>query len=237
MSVALVTGASRGIGRALCASLTGRGVTVAGAARSTIPEGTVAIPLQMDLTSEESIAAAAAAFGRTNAGQKRLDLLVNCAAMMHPSGRGENTVARLKQEDMMSVMLTNLIGPALVVKHFLPYLRKGSNPKVIQVAAGVGSVSGNAAGGWYSYRLSKTALNQLTKNLGIELGRKGIISAGLYPEMVETDFSTPYQKNNPYDVLRTPEETAERMLDVIDKLEAKPVGQFINIWSEEQIAH
>lgn len=232
MSRALVTGASRGIGHALCRHLAGRGVVVAGAARSALPAGTADIPICMDVTSEESIAAAAEAFGKHS---DRLDLLVNNAGIMHPSGRGENAVSRLKQEDMMRVISTNTVGPALVVKHFLPFLKKGKNAKVINVGAGVGSISGNAAGGWYSYRIAKTALNQLTKNLAIELKRSGISAACLYPRMVETDLSVPYRKGNPYGVLRSPEETAERMFECIEKVEIEPLGQFIDIWTGEQI--
>lgn len=228
----MVTGASRGIGAALCRNLSAKGVVVAGAARSPLPDGTAAIPLTMDITSEESIAAAAAAFGKHS---DRLDLLVNNAGLMHPSGRGENSVSRLKQDDMVQILLTNLVGPALVVKHFLPFLKKGTNSKVINVGAGVGSISGNAGGGWYSYRIAKTGLNQLTKNLAIELKRSGMMSACLYPQMVETDFSVPYRKGNPYGVLRTPDEVAERMIPIIEKLEMEPLGQFIDIWTGEQI--
>lgn len=232
MAHALVTGASRGIGQALCRNLSATGFIVAGAARSPLPAHTAAIPLTMDVTSEESIAEAAANFGKHS---NRLDLLVNNAGLMHPSGRGENTVARLKQDDMVQVLLTNLVGPALVVKHFLPFLQKGENAKVINIGAGVGSISGNAAGGWYSYRIAKTGLNQLGKNLSIELKRKGIACATLYPQMVDTDFSVPYQKGNPYDKLYKPDEVAERMLPIIEGLKIEPLGQFINIWSGEQI--
>jgi len=232
MAQAMVTGASRGIGQALCRQLHLSGVVVAGAARSPLPACTATIPLTMDVTSEESIAAAAKAFSQHS---DRLDLLVNNAGLMHPSGRGENMVARLNQEDMVQVLLTNLVGPALVVKHFLPFLKKGKNAKVINIGAGVGSVSGNAAGGWYSYRIAKTGLNQLTKNLGIELKRSGIAVASLYPRMVETDFSVPYRKGNPYGVLHTPEEVAKRMLPIIDGLQVMPLGQFIDIWTGEQI--
>jgi NAD(P)-dependent dehydrogenase (short-subunit alcohol dehydrogenase family) len=205
---------------------------VAGAARSPLPNGTADIALSMDLTSEESIAAAAESFGKHT---DRLDLLINNAGLMHPSGRGENMVGRLNQEDMTQVLLTNLVGPALVVKHFLPFLKKGTNAKVVAVGAGVGSISGNAAGGWYSYRIAKTGLNQLTKNLSIELKRSKIAVACLYPRMVETDFSIPYRKGNPYGVLRTADEVAEQMIPIIEKLEIEPLGQFLDIWTGEQI--
>lgn len=232
MAHAMVTGASRGIGRALCQHLSASGFSVAGAARSALPAGTAALSLTMDVTCEESIAAAAEAFSKHS---DRLDLLINNAGLMHKSGRGENTVARLNQADMVEVLMTNLVGPALVVKHFLPFLKNGENAKVINVGAGVGSIAGNKGGGWYSYRLAKTGLNQLSMNLAIELKRKGISVATLYPQMVETDFSVPYRKGNPYSKLHTPDEVAERMLPIINELQMEPLGQFIDIWSGEQI--
>merc|ERR1711918_31175 len=107
--------------------------------------------------------------------------------------------------------------------------------KIVAVGAGVGSVATNAAGGWYSYRVSKTALNALMKNLAIEGARNGILATTLYPEMVDTEFSVPYQKNNPYPTLRTPEETAARMMELVGALGPEDTGRFVNIWSGEDI--
>ena len=53
--------------------------------------------------------------------------------------------------------------------------------------------------------------------------------------MVDTEFAKPYLKGNPYPQLRTPEETAERMVQLIDELEATDTGRFINIWSRQDI--
>jgi NAD(P)-dependent dehydrogenase (short-subunit alcohol dehydrogenase family) len=136
---------------------------------------------------------------------------------------------------MEAVFKLNVIAPALIVKHFLPLLKKGEAPAVVNVAAGVASLEGNAAGGWYSYRASKTALNQLTKTMGLELARSQIRCVGLYPRMVETDLSQPYQRANPYGVLRTPDEAADKMLAMLAQVELKPVGRFIDIWDEKDI--
>jgi hypothetical protein len=78
---------------------------------------------------------------------------------------------------MAQVLNTNVIGPALLTKALYEPLKAASKPaagahaKVVAIGAGVGSVGTNAAGGWYSYRLSKTALNQLVRNLAIEVRR------------------------------------------------------------------
>ena len=136
---------------------------------------------------------------------------------------------------MEAVFKLNVIAPALVVKHFLPLLKKGESPAVVNVAAGVASLEGNAAGGWYSYRASKTALNQLTKTMGLELARSNIRCVGLYPRMVDTHLSKAYQKANPYGVLRSPDEAADKMLATLAQVELKPVGRFIDIWEEKDI--
>ena len=161
--------------------------------------------------------------------------------MMHPSGRGENTVRRLEACDMATVFHTNVIGPAMVTKALYPSLQRASkttgSAKIVAVGAGVGSISTNAAGGWYSYRLSKTALNALIKNLAIEGARSNVLAYSLYPQMVDTAFAQPYLKGNPYPELRTPHETAERLLQLADELGPADSGRFINIWSREDIPY
>merc|ERR1711904_262542 len=143
-------------------------------------------------------------------------------------------------------MATNVLGPALLTKELYPRLRQtpketkaGAPPsKVVAIGAGVGSVSGNAAGGWYSYRVSKTALNALIKNIAIEGGRgHNILAACMYPEMVETELSSPYVKGNPYATLRTPDETAVRMLELVDQMTPEQSGAFVNLWTGEAIPY
>ena len=246
MSSAFVTGASRGIGLALVGKLLARssgGGTVIAAARSAsrspglgalqAQHGGRLVVVDMDVTDVESVDAAA----RLCTGP--CGLLVHGAAMMHPSGKGENSVQRLEQADFSAVMATNVIGPALLTKALYPRLReaaKADQAKVVAIGAGVGSVGTNAAGGWYSYRVSKTALNALMKNLAIEGARHNVLTATLYPEMVDTEFAQPYVKNNPYPQLRTADETAARMLELVDELtDVKNSGRFVNIWSKADI--
>ena len=229
MRWALVTGSSRGLGAAFVRCLSKEGVNVMGLSRNG-PTGS--IPYAADITDEESVKAAAAEFAKHS---QSLDLIINNAGMMHPSGKGEGAISRITAADMEAVFKLNVIAPALVVKHFLPLLKKGESPAVVNVAAGVASLEGNAAGGWYSYRASKTALNQLTKTMGLELARSNIRCVGLYPRMVDTDLSKAYQKANPYGVLRSPDEAADKMLATLAQVELKPVGRFIDIWEEKDI--
>jgi NAD(P)-dependent dehydrogenase (short-subunit alcohol dehydrogenase family) len=244
-SSAFVTGASRGIGLAMVGKLLSRGgvhSVVAAARTASRSPGLAALRAQhgerlivvdMDVTDAVSIDAAAGLC------EGPCGLLVHGAAMMHPSGKGENTIRRIELEEFSTVMATNVIGPALLTKALYPRLREASKvgvAKVVAIGAGVGSVGTNAAGGWYSYRVSKTALNALMKNLAIEGARYNILTATLYPEMVDTDFAQPYVKNNPYPQLRTPDETAARMLELADELtDVESSGRFVNIWSKADI--
>ena len=81
-------------------------------------------------------------------------------------------------------------------------------------------------GGWYSYRMSKAALNMATKNLSIELGRgrKKVICVSLHPGTVDTDLSRPYHKNVPN--LFTTEYSVNSLLQVIDSLTVEDSGKF-----------
>ncbi len=75
-------------------------------------------------------------------------------------------------------------------------LPRSAKPAVIaNMSARVGSISDNSLGGWYSYRASKTALNQLTKSMAVELGRKRqkVACILLHPGTVDTDLSKPFQ--------------------------------------------
>ncbi|KAJ1450609.1 hypothetical protein M885DRAFT_531918 [Pelagophyceae sp. CCMP2097] len=245
--MAFISGASRGVGLALVDRLLRTTALTVYAGSRSAPDsnalralrdvyGPRLRPVSLDVTDAKSIAAAAAEM------VEPCKLLVHVAAIMHPSGRGENTVRRLDQADMQTVLNTNVVGPALLTGALYERLREaqpklGEPAKVVAVGAGVGSVSTNAAGGWYSYRISKTALNALVKNLAVEGARHFVLAYSLYPEMVDTEFAKPYVKGNPYPTLRTPNEVAERMLDLTGSLGATDSGRFINIWSKEDIPY
>mmetsp|Transcript_82604 Transcript_82604/g.237450 ORF Transcript_82604/g.237450 Transcript_82604/m.237450 type:complete len:249 (-) Transcript_82604:178-924(-) len=244
---AFVSGASRGIGLALVERLlthTSRPVVAAGRTALESPgllalratHGDRLTALAMDVTDAASVAAAAK--DAAEAAGPRFELLVHSAAMMHPSGRGEVSISKLEQAAFMEVLSTNVVGPAILTRALYPHLKAqaGEAPgKIVAVGAGVGSVGTNKAGGWYSYRVSKTALNALMTNLALEGRKNNVLAYTLYPEMVETAFSKPYQKGNPYPELRTAEETAERMMELIDGYGPADTGRFVNIWSRKDI--
>ena len=104
------------------------------------------------------------------------------------------------------------------------------------MSARVGSISENKLGGWYSYRASKTALNQIIKNFSIEIKRtnKNAIFVGLQPGTVKSFLSKPFERNVKEDNLFTPEYSAEKLLQVINDLSPDDTGKFF-AWNGEEI--
>lgn len=247
-AICFVQGASRGIGAQYCRSLVKRqNVQVIASCRK--PEASKELLnlkknypdtfsiLPLDVTQEDTIANAAAQVDKQFG---KLDLLINAAAILHPSGKGETSLKTTTADDMVKTFQTNTIGPLMVAKHFSNLLSKGdgligaqsSNKSqnhssvLVNMSAKVGSISDNGLGGWYSYRMSKAALNMATKNLSIELGRghRRIVCISLHPGTVDTDLSRPYHKN--VKTLFSTQQSVGLMLEVIDSLCIKDSGNF-----------
>ena len=124
----------------------------------------------------------------------------------------------------------NAIGPALVAKHVLPLFPRDRRAVFAALSARVGSISDNRLGGWYSYRASKAALNQLIRTLSIELAarRPLAVCVGLHPGTVATPLSRPFQANVAADRLFTPDEAAHRLLAVIRRLNVADTGKILD---------
>ncbi|XP_037091973.1 C-factor-like [Pollicipes pollicipes] len=254
MVAVLVQGASRGLGLQFVRALAARdsvGAVVATCRQPEQADELRALPkvhvLPLDVTNEASVRAAAAQVSRSVAG---LDLLINCSAMLHPSGRGETSLRDVSAEGLEKTFMTNTFGPLLVAKHFAPLLQKGSgalgvqstDPKqkhasiLVNMTAKVGSIGENILGGWYSYRMSKAALNMATKNLSIELGRgrNKVLCVGLHPGTVDTDLSRPYHKNVPKDQLFSTQKSVDCLLSIVDKLAVVDTGK-VFVWSGDPL--
>ena len=146
--------------------------------------------LPLDVTSELSIQAAAKNVSE-KFGQKSLRCLINSAGYLLP----EKSIRNVDFKQAEHHFQVNTIGPMLMAKHFSgllanpeksPSLASGPLTKSVwvNISARTGSIGDNHLGGWYSYRMSKAALNQLTKTLAIELGRKGTLVVSLHPGTV-----------------------------------------------------
>ncbi|XP_066278908.1 C-signal-like isoform X2 [Branchiostoma lanceolatum] len=195
--------------------------------------------IPLDVIDESSIKQAANEVKQHNGGG--VDLLINCAGILHPSGRGETSLRDVSSQGLLTTFSTNAIGPLLVGKYFSPLLQKGTGAfgqhaqnkqthaaVMANISAKVGSITDNGLGGWYSYRMSKCALNMATKNLSIELGRgrNKVICVSLHPGTVDTELSRPYHKNVPSEKLFSTERSVQYLMDIINGLTMQHTGKF-----------
>ena len=168
----------------------------------------------------------------------KFDLVFVATGILHNDKEifPEKSIKDIDSEKLKKVILVNTIGPTLIGKYFIPYLKKDNKSVFAFLSARVGSISDNNLGGWYSYRASKTALNQIIKNFSIEVRRtnKEAIFIGLQPGTVKSFLSKPFEKNIKPDNLFTPEYSAEKMLQVIKGLNSDDSGK-IFAWNGEEI--
>jgi NAD(P)-dependent dehydrogenase (short-subunit alcohol dehydrogenase family) len=186
--------------------------------------------LRLDLEDEATVEKAATAIEEV-AGQ--LDLIVLATGILHDKElQPEKDWSQLDPEKLSKLFAINTIGPAIFIKHFLPLLPRDGSGILAALSARVGSISDNQIGGWYGYRSSKAALNQLIRTASIELARKRKQAAivGLHPGTVETDLSAPF-RNNRYKRF-SPEESAGYLLQVLGSLDRDASGKVFD-WQGE----
>lgn len=167
-----------------------------------------------DIGSVEAAAASVAA---------PLDMVFIATGTLHNTSLGfqpEKSWRALEADAMAYMYRINTVGPSLVAKHFLPKMRKDGPAYFAAISARVGSIEDNGLGGWYAYRASKAALNQIVKSLSIEFRRRNEqgICVSLHPGTVDTGLSKPFQKGVADGKLFTPDYSAERMLSVLETL-------------------
>ena len=158
-----------------------------------------------------------------------LRLLIVATGFLHGAqGQPERSFTNLDAAYLSQVFNINTLGPALVMKHFLPLLPKTGRSVAGFVSAKVGSIGDNALGGWYGYRSSKAALNQLVKTASIELTRrnKDSICVSLHPGTVATPLSEPFAKTGLN--VRPASEAAGDLLAVLAGLQAADTGCLID---------
>ena len=226
--LAAVIGAGGGLGAALLARLQqGSYARVLGLGRQT--------ELRIDYLDESSIAAAAQAVAALcrQAGLE-LRLLVVATGFLHGEpGQPERSWANLDAAYLTHVFAINTLGPALVMKHFLPLLPRQGRCVAGFVSARVGSIGDNALGGWYGYRASKAALNQLVKTASIELTRRNRQSfcVALHPGTVDTALSQPFSKTGLK--VRPAQEAADDLLAVLGGLVPADTGCLVDYRSQK----
>ena len=159
-----------------------------------------------------------------------LDEIIIASGLLHTENFGpEKSIKDLKAENILKVLKVNTVGPAIIGKYFLPLLNKDSKSVMAFLSARVGSISENKLGGWYSYRASKSALNQIIKNFSIEVKRSNpnAVIIGLQPGTVESKFSEPFKKNVKEGNLFTAEFSVGMLKKVVDSSTSADSGKLI----------
>ena len=185
---ALITGASRGIGRACALALSEAGARVALAARNIEAlnqlaeeiraRGREAHAVALDLANSDSIKEAAASAAKQFG---RIDILVNNAGVTK-----DGLSMRMKKDDWESVLTTNLTGAFLMTQQVMPSMMRERWGRIINISSITGE-TGNA--GQSNYVASKAGLIGLTKSLAQELGSRGITVNAIAPGFIETDMT------------------------------------------------
>lgn len=187
----------------------------------------------IDYLDEDSIRACAEIASQ----EAPLDLILVATGMLHEENlRPEKALRELSINNFQRLFSVNTIIPALVAKHFLPRLNSETRSLFATLSARVGSISDNQMGGWYAYRMSKAALNMFIKNSAIEVGRrnKQAIVVGLYPGMVDSALSKPYQRGVPQSKIFSPEMAVENMAEVLKSLTTEQTGRCFD-WDGQEV--
>lgn len=196
--VAIVTGANRGIGLEIAHQLARLGQMAVAGSRSMAHGLTAVAPLtaqglimpvvSLDVTDADSVRAALAhvmgLFGR-------IDVLVNNAAVLIDGpGSPISNVASIPPDVVRATYETNVIGPLRMIQAVLPIMRDQGYGRIVNVSSGAGQMSSMGAE-YPAYRLSKAALNALTRTTAAELGEGSIKVNAFCPGWVRTDMGGP----------------------------------------------
>ncbi len=214
---ALVIGASGGIGQALANELETRGNRVTCLSRSQD---------SLDITCEANVSE------KLGSLETMFDLIVVATGILSSDRGPEKSILALSADEMANLFAVNTIGPALVLKHAKRLLKRDRRAVFAALSARVGSIGDNGLGGWYSYRASKAALNQVIRTASVELKRthKHLVCAVLHPGTVATKFTQNYPQHNTV----PPPQAASNLLNVIDNLTPSDSGQFFD-WSGQKV--
>lgn len=226
MRIALVTGANKGIGLEIVRQLSRAGVTAvlgsrdkgrgAAAAARLAQDGLQVPVIALDVTSEASVRAAIDEIGRQFG---RLDILVNNAAILIDGPGGfDASLFDLTEETQRRTFDTNVMGCVRTIKAAVPPMKQNGYGRIVNISSAAGQLA-DMGMGFPAYRMSKSALNALTRITAAELKGTGILVNACCPGWVRTDLGGP-------EATRSVEEGAETPVWLATLPDTGPTGGF-----------
>lgn len=193
--IAVVTGANRGIGFEICRQLAAKGISVVLTSRDEA-KGRMAVAqlrsqgleiefYQLDVTDTSGIQRLGGFLERQYGAA---DILINNAGIM-ADAKGTGMLG-VQLQIIRTTMETNVYGPLILCRELIPLMRKKNYGRIVNISSGLGQLS-EMGGGTPAYRMSKTALNALTRTLAAELKGTNILVNSMCPGWVKTDMGGP----------------------------------------------
>jgi 3-oxoacyl-[acyl-carrier protein] reductase len=234
--VSLVTGASRGIGRAIATAFAAEGAHVVLAARDAAKlaeavaeiqaKGGKAEALALDVSDRASVEAGVA---QVVAAHGRIDHLVNNAGVTR-----DNLLLRMKDEEWRQVLDTNLTGAFLCTQAVLKPMLKQRSGRIVTITSVVG-LAGNA--GQANYAASKAGVIGFTKSVAREVASRGITANAIAPGFIETDMTAAMSEKAreavfaaiPLGRVGRPEDVAGAALFLVSDAAAYVTGQVLAV--------
>jgi NAD(P)-dependent dehydrogenase (short-subunit alcohol dehydrogenase family) len=223
MPSVLITSANRGLGLEFAAQYLSAGWRVHAACRH--PQAATELAevasrkaeriniLAMDVTRQESVAAAGAALR----GQA-IDLLINSAGIL---GAPHQRTGQIDYQSWAQVLDVNTLGPMRVTEAFTEHLARSDRKLAVTITSGMGSIADNTSGGSIAYRSSKAAVNMAMRSAAIDLHERGIVCVVVNPGWVRTDMGGP-------NATLSVEASVSAMRRLIETLGPPQSGKFFN---------
>lgn len=222
--VAFISGANRGIGFGLTRVMAHYGCKVAAGYRDESRSTTLLaeaegddniFPVKVDVTIAEDLENL---YEFIDSQLGHLNILVNSAGV---NINEPAQVNELSWQDLAQSLKVNVGGPFLTCQSLYPLLQKGREKKIINISSQMGSIQ-LTGGGATPYRVSKAALNMLSKNQAIEYKRDGITVVSVHPGWVKTDMGGPAAP-------MTAAESARKIFRIIEMISLSNTGEFISV--------
>ena len=235
--IVLVIGARGGIAQALCEQLlTNSSTQVVAVSRGPQPANLIHSRLQW-LTCDHQTEQISDIVKQVKLRQLPIARVFICTGLLHQGDiQPEKKIEQFNETQFSQLMTVNVVIPTLWVQQLIDAC-KGKTQCVITVfSARVGSISDNHLGGWYSYRMTKAALNMMLKSAAVEYARrsKNVKLLAFHPGTTDTPLSKPFQANVPLGKLFPPAFVATQLLSIVDEVKFDNKASFVD-WQGKSI--